>query len=786
MKHFSIIILIQLFSTFFSFAQEDTDAMLFGDVKSGELHIPFASIAVKGTTIGTAADATGHFKMTDIPLGKQTIVITAIGYKPTEQTHIFERGKSITIRVELETDNIGLEQVVVSADRNSKSRREAASIVNSIGAKIMERTQNVTLSEGLGFSPGMRMENNCQNCGFSQVRLNGMESHYTQILVNSRPVFSDLAGVYGIELIPANMIERVEVIRGGGSAMYGSSAIAGTVNLITKDPISNTFSASSSLGILGAGLGATSGGTANDFNLNFNGSFVTDDFNSGLSLFGFHRNRDALDLNNDGFSDMTSIDNTTLGARIYHRVSSRGKITGDYFNINEFRRGGDSFELPPHEALIAEVVRHQINTGALNFDLLARENDKFSVYVSAQSVIRETYYGANQDLSAYGVTEDITYSAGLQYSRNIDYFIFSPSVLTVGLENNGSTLKDTKLGYFNVDLDTHFGNTEVAKQQLLTSAAFFQNEWEFKNALLTAGLRYDHYVVRDKLNFTPDVVGNVFSPRLNLLYNLTREIQARVGYAGGFRAPQIFDEDLHIEASGARKVIHENAPDLKQETSKSFTFSIDFTKHFGRWEMQFLAEGFYTLLENPFANRYGSADENGVVVYMRINSDKGAVVQGVNLEFNAAPSALFQIQSGFTIQKSNYEIPQQFNETQFFRSPNNYGYFSISYSPTLRFSIATTANYTGSMLVPYFGPLVSNPDVGELREADTFFDAGLKLSYELKLSDDIVMEISGGVKNIFNSYQNDLDIGADRDPSYVYGPTTPRTIYFGVKIGNLL
>ncbi|MBT6764922.1 MAG: TonB-dependent receptor plug domain-containing protein, partial [Prolixibacteraceae bacterium] len=250
MKYYSILFILLLINAF-SVQAQDTDAMLFGDIKSGEQHIPFATVTIKGTTLGTAADATGHFKMTDIPLGKQIVVVTAIGYKTFEESLNFEKDKSITLRVELEPDNIGLDQVVISADRNEKSRREAAAIVNNIGAKIMSRTQNVTLSEGLSFSPGLRLENNCQNCGFSQVRMNGMESHYTQILINSRPVFSELAGVYGIELIPANMIERIEVVRGGGSAMYGSNAIAGTINLITKDPVNNTFSAGSSMGVVG-------------------------------------------------------------------------------------------------------------------------------------------------------------------------------------------------------------------------------------------------------------------------------------------------------------------------------------------------------------------------------------------------------------------------------------------------------------------------------------------------------------------------------------------------------
>ena len=195
--------------------KDKTDAMLFGDVKSDGEHIPFATVTIKGTTIGTAADATGHFKMSHLPVGKQVIVISAIGYKTLEREVEMEAKKSITILAELKPDNIGIDQVVVSADRNAKSRKETPTIVNSINPKLFERVQSVTLSEGLNFTPGLRMENNCQNCGFSQVRMNGLEGPYSQILINSRPVFSGLAGVYGLELIPANMIERVEVIRGG-------------------------------------------------------------------------------------------------------------------------------------------------------------------------------------------------------------------------------------------------------------------------------------------------------------------------------------------------------------------------------------------------------------------------------------------------------------------------------------------------------------------------------------------------------------------------------------------
>jgi len=145
-----------------------------------------------------------------------------------------------------------------------------------------------------------------------------------------------------------------------------------------------------------------------------------------------------------------------------------------------------------------------------------------------------------------------------------------------------------------------------------------------------------------------------------------------------------------------------------------------------------------------------------------------------------------QIQSGFTIQKSEFEETQEFGEKRFFRSPENYGYISMSYNPSTSFNIAVTENYTGKMLVPYFGPKIENPNLGRLNNSDPFFDAGLKLSHNFSISDDLKIEINGGIKNIFNSFQNDFDFGIDRDPSYIYNPTSPRTIYFGIKIGNIL
>jgi outer membrane receptor for ferrienterochelin and colicins len=768
-----------------------TDANLVGHVvdTKGD-HIPFATVVLKNTTVGTATDETGHYRLINMPLGKFSVVATSVGYKPFTKEIEFKEGNTIELKIVLEQDVLGLEEVVVTADRNEKNRKDASVIVNTLTPKLFEVAQTATISDGLNFCPGLRMENNCQNCGFSQVRMNGMEGPYSQILINSRPIFSGLAGVYGLELIPSNMIERMEVIRGGGSALYGSNAIAGTINLILKDPVNNSYEIGASSGYTGIGVDAGDN-SAFDYNVNFNTSLVSADSRTGMALYGYHRDHEPYDANSDGFSEITQINNVTVGTRVFHRFTHRNKLAVDFFTINEDRRGGNQFDLLEHEADIAEAVEHKITTGAVTFDQFFRESDKLSTFISAQKVDRDSYYGAKQSLKDYGRTEGLTYNIGAQYTAN-----FVSSNLIGGIEFKAETLEDQKLGYPDYEnaemvggevVIPHTENTLVADQQSTIYGAFTQYEHKFNKFSASVGLRYDHYEITDDIN-GHDKSGDVLSPRITLKYDILNIIQTRASYSQGYRAPQIFDEDLHIETSGSRKVIHENDPDLKQETSHSYMLSFDFNKKLGKVNTGFLLEGFYTELQDAFANEYGEPDENGVVTYTRVNAEGGAMVSGVNMELNIVPKGDFTFSGGFTIQQSKYEKEHEFGEEDFFRTPNKYGYLTVDWDFYKGFCFLASGTYTGSMLVPYFGtklPEGEIRDAGELRESDPFYDLGAKLSYKFRLNG-AKMQMFVGMKNIFNSYQDDFDSGIDRDPGYLYGPSLPRTFYFGIKTGNLL
>ncbi|SBW01785.1 TonB-dependent receptor [uncultured Dysgonomonas sp.] len=770
-----------------------TDANIFGHVvnsKTGQ-HISYINIILKNTTIGVATDATGHYTLKNLPEGTFTVVAEGIGFKPQEKEVELKRGKSIEVNFEIEEDALNLNEVVVTAGRTSQKRTEAPVIVNTISTKMLETTQSVVLGEGLNYCTGLRYENDCQNCGFSQIRMNGMEGPYSQILINSRPIFSGLAGVYGLELIPANMLERIEVVRGGGSVLYGSNAIAGTINLILKDPKTNSFEAGFNTSLIGTGISGSNGPAA-DYNATMNATLVTEDHKTGISVFGNMRDRKMFDANDDSFSEIAPMKNTVIGTRIFHRPGYRNKISLDFFNIREQRKGGNKQDYPDHERDISESVKHDMVTGALTYEQYLRESDLLTVFASGQYLDRDSYYGANQSLSDYGNTKDKTFNIGAQYKASVNDI----STLIGGVEHTGSHLTDKKLGYpeYKVNDDgeietTHVPNRIVSDQSLSTTGAFAQYEIKVGKAKFLAGARIEHYSINDKQTDS-DKSGTVLVPRASVMYDLTDYLQTRLGFSRGYRAPQIFDEDLHIETSGSRQVINKNDPDLKQENSSSFTLSFDFNKKLGGINTNILIEGFYNKLHNPFRNEIGEPDENGTVIYTRINSKDGASVQGLNLELKVMPSDKLSVSAGFTIQSSKYKTAEEtFGEKNFFRTPDTYGFFTVDWEFARNFGVSATGNYTGRMLVPYFGvdlPEGEARDAGELRKSKTFFDAGLKFHYDMRITGGVTVEWFAGMKNIFNSYQKDFDKGIDRDPSYIYGPSLPRTVFLGFKIGNLL
>ena len=752
--------------------EKGTDANIYGhvvDAKSGE-HVPYAIINVKGTTIATTTDMTGHFFLKNLPEGTFTIEAKYMGYTTMSKMVTTKKNTSKELNFNLSPSDLSLDEVVVSANRSETKRRMAPNLVNVINGKVFDITQSTCLAQGLNFQPGVRTEDNCQNCGFTQVRINGLDGHYSQILVDSRPIFSSLNGVYGLEQIPANMIDRVEVVRGGGSALFGASAIGGTINIITKEPVRNSAS-------FGHTLMSIGGSNSFDNVTTGNVSLVTDDNKAGVYAYGQTRNRKGYDHDGDGYTELPELNNQTFGLNSYLRLNPYSKLSLQYHGIHEFRRGGNRLEQAQHEANITEQVEHSIQGGGLTYDYFAPdEKNRLSAYFSFQTTSRKSYYGGigegtddDRDAAgkAYGTTHDFTYVAGAQYVHNFSKLLFMPSDLTLGAEYNFDGLKDVILGY-----DRHF------KQDVHIGSFFFQNEWKSKQWGFLVGGRLDKHNLVDNI---------IFSPRANLRYNPTDNLNFRLTYAGGFRAPQAFDEDLHVGVVGGERLVTVLADKLKEERSNSFSISADIYHKFGNVQTNLLVEGFYTDLDNVFALRQlDRPDAQGNTVQERYNA-YGAKVFGLNIEGKAMFTRWFSLQAGFTIQKSLYdeaiawndEVPEQ-KYKKMMRSPNRYGYFTATFTPVKRFTASITGNYTGSMLIGH----AAGSGVEEPKAVDTpdFMELNMKLAYDIPVSKYLTLQVNGGIQNIAISYQNDFEKGWNRDSNYIYGPSLPRSYYVGVKI----
>ncbi|HBV50589.1 MAG TPA: TonB-dependent receptor, partial [Alistipes sp.] len=169
---------------------EHTDANLVGHVVDRQTreHVPYATVAVQGTTYGTTTDASGHYYLKNLPEGPCTLEVRELGYAPLQKQVVLRSGETLEVNFDIEQSGISMDEVVVSASRTATLRREAPALVGVLSAELFDKINAASLAGGLSFQPGVRVEDDCQNCGFTQVRINGLDGHYSQILIDSHPV----------------------------------------------------------------------------------------------------------------------------------------------------------------------------------------------------------------------------------------------------------------------------------------------------------------------------------------------------------------------------------------------------------------------------------------------------------------------------------------------------------------------------------------------------------------------------------------------------------------------
>lgn len=720
-----------------------------------------AEIHIQGTNIGTTSDSTGHYILNCAANGKQYIEISYIGYVRYYEELIVNDQKSIHWDYKLTPYNISVEGVTVTADRESVRRYSSMSLTGLISKDLFHKLGAECPADALNFVTGCSVENSCNNCGSKQLRINGLDGKYSRVSINSYAVWPALGSVYVWEQIPSAAIERVEVVRGGGSAVYGASSVAGTVNIITRSPEKNLAEVSHS--ITGIDIDKAFDNTTNAYV-----SAVTDNKSAGIALYAQNRYRQGFDHNGDGFTELPMYELTSFGGQTFINSGKNSKFIADFLCVNDNRRGGDRLDYNVTNAEIAETSSHKINQG----DILWQWHDnsqknRLDIYTSIASINRKSYTGGcgnlnDPDSSAdlyFSHTDEFSISSGAVYKHKYNLSSLDCQFIT-GFESSYDRINDLAVGF-------DYSTTEKADIQ----SVFFQNMIKIDKLVAQAGLRADRHSLIDRL---------IVSPQVNIKYSPLNIFDFRFVYSTGFRAPQLFEEEMHINIAGGSRYKIKAVDNLKEERGNSFSFSATLRKSSGNCAFEFTAEGFLTDIKNSFSEEYSEqTDATGCVEIIRTNST-GATVSGVNFETRTM-FYFASIYAGFTYQKSCYKDPQIYDDNapatdKFFRTPENYGFVTLDLDPFSHAGISVTGNYTGRMNVLHTTENIESITTG------SFFDMGTRLHFTFHLTKEAELEIGCGIKNIFDSYQNDLDIGSQRDASYIYGPMLPRSWFADVKL----
>jgi outer membrane receptor for ferrienterochelin and colicins len=613
---------------------QHSDAVIIGHVVSKGEHIPFVNIFLEGTNYGTATDVTGHYMLVDLPIGKFTLVAKMVGYKESKREVTLEEGKTIEVKFDLEEDVIHMDEVVITGTKTFKRQTESAVIVNVLDAKTIEKVAAQTISESLSFQPGLRMETDCQTCNYTQLRMNGLGGAYSQILINGRSVFSPLTGLYGLEQLPTEMVERIEVVRGGASALYGSSAIGGTVNIITKLPQRNSYEVTSNNTIIGS--------DALDYNVNATLTALSQKRNAGMSMYAFHRNRDAFDANGDNFSELPEITNNSFGINSFFQIDEDQKIEANFSSTHEYRYGGEMIDGPAYLATQSEERTHDVLMGGVDYSYSSSMRTNFVIYSAGQYTKRKHFTGiapdGGQELQdynnapPYGDSENTTFQFGAQLNHAVNDFVGAgTNILTFGAEYVVDDVFDEIKAYnYLIDQNTkNFG-------------AFIQSDWSItKKTTILAGVR------ADKHNFVDNLVLN---PRVSLLVKPNLNTQLRLSWSTGFRAPQAFDADMHIAFAGGGIQTIELSDNLEEERSQSLSASLNWDKPSEARIIGFTLEGFYTTLKDAFILEELGTDDSGNSIMEKRNGGNSNVF-GATFEARANFNRKLQLEAGLTIQK---------------------------------------------------------------------------------------------------------------------------------------
>lgn len=722
-----------------------------GKVTSENLPLPYANVILSGTTKGAITDENGKFIITNVSQGTYNIAVSFTGFT-TQKKKIVVSNSDVVINFELNQSD-ALDEVIVTGTLKAVSRLESPVPVEVYSPTFLKKNPTPNIFEALQNVNGVRPQLNCNVCNTGDIHINGLEGPYTLVMIDGMPIVSGLSTVYGLSGIPNSLIEQVEIVKGPASSLYGSEAVGGLINIITKLP-ENAPRFFADGFVTGWG------------EVNVDVGFKSKVGEKTTVLFGanYFNYSNPIDNNNDNFTDVTLQDRISIFQKWdFERANKRKfSLAGRYFY--EDRWGGEMQWNPSYRGG-DEVYGESIYTS--RFELLGN----YQLPIKEKVNFQFSYSDHDQN-SVYGNTPYLA-----QQRIGFGQFIWDKKV------SKHDLLIGTALRYNYYNDNT---TATVNADEVTIPSLFIQDEINFtKKQSVLLGMRYDY----DSRH------GNIFTPRIAYRFKPTEDDIIRLNAGTGFRVVNLFTED-HAALTGSREVVIEEA--LKPE--ESYNVNLNYLKKLylnNGMMFTFDTSVWYTYFTNAILPDYDTNPNQ--IIYD--NLDGHSTSKGISFNADAVFGSGIKASLGATYQ----DVSQTENgtTTRQILTERFTGVWSFSYK---HYPTNLTLDYTGNIYGPMRLPLLGELDPRQ-KYSPTWSIQNIQLTYDGFDN----FEIYGGVKNLLNWTPNkgnpfiiaraddpfDENVQFDNngnavpttdnpyaltfDPSYVYGPNQGIRAFVGLR-----
>ena len=732
-----------------------------GTVNSDFGLLSYASVSVLDSDLGVIADENGNFNLKlDLSIHK-TLLITFLGYVPKKISLNNPSLDLNSLKIILDEDINGLNEVVVTGSLKEEYVTDSPVKVNVITSKKINSflpSAGANITEIVQLVNGAQEVIACGVCYTNSISINGLEGPYTSVLLDGIPMYGNLASVYGLNGIPNMIIDRLEIVKGPSSTLYGSEAVAGVINILTKDPREEPFFSLDTQIITG--------------NESFVNLALTPNIGKSYGYFGVNwdRNSNFEDYNNDGFGDDINLTRLSIFNKwnVYRESKKEFIISARYYfedrrnGVKEYLRNNNYKKIRGDSKIYGESIYTN------RFELFGKYEfaftEGFEMNYSFSKHDQNSYYGsdyyqANQDIFFTQLTLDRNYgNHDLLFGASIKNNLYDDNTIATESVVNGTIINNNS--------------------NQLIPGLLIQDQYRPSDKIsLIGGLRIDHF----------NEHGFIYAPSFHLKYNPGEWLSLRLNAGTGFRLVNLFTED-HAFITGQREV--KILEQLNPEESKSLIFNANYIYTGLSGSGNIDLDLFYTYFSNKIIPNY---DNQNFITYE--NSDGHAYSKGISGALNHTFLNGVSFSLTFNHQIVRYTEIEN-NQDSFFdmeHSPKWSGGFNIKIPVNKKWSINSSSNYTGVMQLPTVFEMSDNGEISSVArptKSKPFSIHNINIDGILNNQNEIYF----GILNVFNFRQKESPLVGYNDPnhqkgfspyfdtSYAYAPNKGRELFIGYRL----